>query len=62
MPLPRYCIRTLMLAAAVTALYMAGLVAGPVWLVIALVLFALLGPIVFGLIYLASRVGRNTWV
>lgn len=62
MPLLRLRIRTLIIAVAATALYMAGLVAGPVWLVIALVLFAMIAPVVFGLIYLVSKVSRNTLV
>jgi len=62
MPAPRFRIRTLMYAVAVVALYAAGLVCGPVWMVIALVLFALLAPIALVIVYLVCKVGRNTLV
>ncbi len=46
MPLPRFRLRTLMLAVAGLALYLAGLIYGPVWMAAALILFASLAPVV----------------
>ena len=44
-----------MIAVEVAAIYWAGLVCGPIWLVIALVLFAMLAPPALLLVFLACK-------